>query len=73
MKKIDNTMTTNFKHIREEYHKTNLNIVQTIAWLGNFLLHLQKMPTHQDLYIILFVPFYTISRKYIFIKNSTNG
>lgn len=39
-------MTTTFKHIQEEYQKTNLDTIQKIARLGKYLLNLQQMSKH---------------------------
>jgi hypothetical protein len=70
MKKLDKTMTMTFKHIREEYQKTNIDVVQTITRLGKTLLNLQQMLAQQVVYIVLSLPLNTSSRKCIFINTS---
>jgi hypothetical protein len=54
MIKLDRAMTMKFKHIREEYQKTNIVVVQTISTLGKTLLKLQQMSTQQVVYIVFY-------------------
>ena len=70
MTKLDKTMTSMFKHIREEHKQTNVDVVQTITRLGKALLNLQQMSSQQAVYIVLSLPLNASSRKCIFINTS---
>ena len=70
MTKLDKTMTSMFKHIREEHKQTNVDVVQTITRLGKALLNLQQMSSQQAVYIVLSLPLNASSRKCIFNNTS---
>lgn len=53
-----------------ECKENDRDIIETIVRLGKYLLNLQQVYAQQDVYIVLSMPFNTISMKCIFINTS---
>jgi len=70
MTKIDKTMTSTFKRIREDHEKMNVDIMKTISRLGKALLNMQQMSAQQSIHIILPLRLNASSRNCIFINTS---
>jgi len=67
MTKMDRSMTSAFKKIREDCCYNNDSKVETIRKLGNALLNMQQMSSRQAIYIVFSLPLYCLSRKSIFL------
>ena len=70
MTKMDRSMTSAFKKIREDCCYNNDSKVETIRRLGNALLNMQQMSSRQAVHIVLSLPLYSSSRKTIFINTA---
>ena len=70
MTKVNRTMTSAFKKIREDCLCNNDNNIDTIRKLGNALLNMQQMSSRQAVHIILSLPLYSSSRKTVFINTT---
>jgi hypothetical protein len=68
--KMDRTKTSAFKKIREEFLcKIDIKI-KTIRKLGNTLLNMQQMSSHQAVHIVMSLPLYSSPRTTIFINTA---
>ena len=72
MTKMDHSMTSAFKKIREDCCHNSDSKVETIRKLGNALLNMQQMSSRQAIYIVLSLPLYSSSRKTIFLNTATS-
>ena len=66
MTKLDKIVTMTFTHIREEYQKENVDVVQTISRLGKALLNLQQMSAQQAIYYFISTLEYKFKEMYIY-------
>jgi len=68
MTKLDRSMKTSFKQIRENCISYGDNKIETIRKLGNTLINMQQMSSRQVVHISLSLSLYSTSRKTIFIN-----
>jgi len=70
MTKIDKSMKNEFRRIRKEHEKNEIDAMKMIRKLGNTLLNLQQMLAQQAVHIVLSFPLSCSSRECIFIHTS---
>jgi hypothetical protein len=70
MKKVDKSMTSEFKRIHKEHERSHIDAIQMICTLGNTFLNLPQMSAKQVVHIALSLPFNCSSRKCVFINTS---
>jgi hypothetical protein len=70
MSKVEKSMTKSFRRIHKEHEKNNIDVMKMIRTLGNTMVNLQQMSTHQAVHIVISLPLNSSSRACIFINTT---